>query len=241
MEDKTKAAISDRHNGDEERNNCTANIQNSGETTKQENENFSCQEQETHVSEGTLKDRKGFTFYDSYEEAFSCLENDGDKLAFLTAIVRYGLHREDTHFDKPILKVSWALAKPSLESGWVKAEKGHLGKGTSRNVGNSNASKQYRNNTETIQYNKVKDKVKIKIKDKRESNENALSLSQEVFKKECMSFVDKHPYTKELVVEFYRYYSMTTPDGRILKETLPAWDTETMLRKWYKNEWNKNH
>lgn len=46
---------------------------------------------------------------------------------------------------------------------------------------------------------------------------------------------------KQTKQEFFNHYAQPTPDGKMLLQTYPAWDTKTRIQKWINSKKNKNY
>ena len=86
-------------------------------------------------------------FYRSFYGALKACEAE-DRLALYDAIAEYAFLRKEPNFQKSILKMAWVLIHPVLESGWRNYLNSLKGGAP---IGNSNASKQPKNNRKTTE------------------------------------------------------------------------------------------
>ena len=86
-------------------------------------------------------------FYKSFFDALKACEAE-DRLALYDAIAEYAFLRKEPNFQKSILKMAWVLIHPVLESGWRNYLNSLKGGAP---IGNSNASKQPKNNPKTTE------------------------------------------------------------------------------------------
>ena len=124
----------------------------------------------------TPSERKGFTFYRSFAESISLLP-DSDKLVIYEAITRYALDgvEPDVEAFSPFAQLLWTALKPNFEADRRRYENGTRG-GAPK--GNSNASKQPKNNQETTEKqpknnqetSNVNENVNVKVNEKEKEN-----------------------------------------------------------------------
>ena len=93
-----------------------------------------------------MADIKSFTFFASYYEALSCL-NDDDKAKIIVAICDFAFNGKKPKFENPILNGFWKLILPTLSKSIARSISGQKGQGKSKTKANEkqNESKEKTN------------------------------------------------------------------------------------------------
>lgn len=123
--------------------------------------------------------RKQFTFYYSFYDVISCIEEPPVRAEAYDALCRYALMGEKPDFENLSLEAKMAVKAfmPTLDASRKKAQSGSLG-GSKRQA---NASKTQANAKQTESKSKNKDKIEIKTEEKTEIKKELKHESEAAF------------------------------------------------------------
>ena len=123
--------------------------------------------------------RKQFTFYYSFYDVISCIEEPPVRAEAYDALCRYALMGEKPDFENLSLEAKMAVKAfmPTLDASRKKAQSGSLG-GSKRQA---NASKTQANGKQTESKSKNKDKIEIKTEEKTEIKKELKHESEAAF------------------------------------------------------------
>ena len=178
--------------------------------------------------------RKAFNFLRSYFDVLNKLENDKDRLEFLTSIINKQFLNEDPKGLGFIANLCYESQRHQIESsvkGWERASKEPLSTTppTTPPATLSTAKQEEEGQGEVEEKEKEEDKVQLTILN-RESD----------FKNSLQPFLEQ--YGKDLLNDFYLYWTEKKPKGKkMLFELQKTFDIERRLARWSKNNFNNKN
>ena len=173
-----------------------------------------------------LTKRKGFNFFRSYFDVYNELETIQDKVAFIDALLdRQFMGIKPTNL-KGMAKFAYISQTNSIDS-QVKGYEDKTGNILTPTVGGTVGG-----TAPPCQQVEVKEKVKLKI--------NNIDSRKLKFANTLKPFINN--YSKELIREFYNYWTEPNKSNTKFKQELePTWSLERRLETWAKNETNFNN
>lgn len=173
-----------------------------------------------------LTKRKGFNFFRSYFDVYNELETIQDKVAFIDALLdRQFMGIKPTNL-KGMAKFAYTSQTNSIDS-QVKGYEDKTGNILTPTVGGTVGG-----TAPPCQQVEVKEKVKLKI--------NNIDSRKLKFANTLKPFINN--YSKELIREFYNYWTEPNKSNTKFKQELePTWSLERRLETWAKNETNFNN
>ena len=175
-----------------------------------------------------LTKRKGFNFFRSYFDVYNELETIEDKVAFIDALLdRQFMGIKPTNL-KGMAKFAYISQTNSIDS-QVKGYEDKTGNILTPTVGGSVGD-----SLTPCQQVEVKEKVKDINKN------NSIDSRKLKFANTLKPFIDN--YSKELIREFYNYWTEPNKSNTKFKQELErTWSLERRLETWSKNDTNFNN
>lgn len=183
--------------------------------------------------------KDSFVFYRSFWESVKALPLEIQH-EILTAIIEFGLDKQEPQLTDPYANALWQLIKPQLDANWRKFENGCKGaihgvKGGNPNFGKGKTNPYYSKDN-------PKDNPNITPNDNVNDNDNDNVLSlierQEKFREEVLSY--REHFDINMLRKFYTHW--TEPDnktGQTMRwEAEEYWDTLKRLQS-YAVLWQK--
>lgn len=185
-----------------------------------------------------MEQRDYFSFSSDYWQLIVKVP-EGEQLAMMKAVVMYGLYREDTTFNDPLLAVVWLAIRQRLEKGWSNATNGKKGGAP---IGNKNGRKateiQPPLNTPSTE---IQPPLHIEIEKEQEKEKNIYIYEDEVakFEEELKQFTPT--YGRDFIYKFYLNWKEPTKSGKMRKDEEKTWDTATRLAIYKENLQSKRN
>lgn len=192
-----------------------------------------------------MDENRKYTFFESYHNAL-CRVPDEVYGRIVRSMSDYVFNGVEPQLSDPTDLMAWELIKPILAKGVelseIRANAGRAGKGTSRNIGNTNAKR--RNNTNQNKNNTNQNGIGIGIgvgnkestivpkKDRLSLN---LSKRKNNFMESLKPFVEI--YGADMINDFYSYWTEPNKSGTKMRYELEkTWDVKRRLSRWANNK-----
>lgn len=179
--------------------------------------------------------KDSFVFYRSFWESVKALPLEIQH-EILTAIIEFGLDKQEPKFADQYANALWQLIKPQLDANWRKYENGCKGaihgvKGGNPNFGKGKTNPYYSKDNPKDNPN-ITPNDNVNDNDNDNVNDNVLSLEErkENFKKEIQSYSET--FDNDMLLKFYAYWSETNPNGKMRWEAEEYFKLPNRLHTW---------
>lgn len=183
------------------------------------------------------KDKKGFILYADQKALFEQLPNDkaGELIKFIFAYV----NDENPETDDLIINLAFTPIKQQLKRDLIKFEET---KEKRSEAGKAGANKRWQNIANDSKRISDIAKIAVNVNDNVNDNVNVnvkekvidINIRKQEFANSLIPFVDV--YGKDMIREFYDYWSETTLNNKKMKYELEkTWSVERRLKTWSKN------
>jgi len=177
------------------------------------------------------KDKKGFILYADQKALFEQLPNDkaGELIKFIFAYV----NDENPETDDLIINLAFTPIKQQLKRDLIKFEET---KEKRSEAGKAGANKRWQNIANDSKRISDIAKIAVNVNDNVNVKEKVIDINirKQEFANSLIPFVDV--YGKDMIREFYDYWSETTLNNKKIKYELEkTWSTERRLKTWSKN------
>jgi hypothetical protein len=177
------------------------------------------------------KDKKGFILYADQKALFEQLPNDkaGELIKFIFAYV----NDENPETEDLIINLAFTPIKQQLKRDLIKFEET---KGKRSEAGKAGANKRWQNIANDSKRISDIAKIAVNVNDNVNVKEKVIDINirKQEFANSLIPFVDV--YGKDMIREFYDYWSETTLNNKKMKYELEkTWSVERRLKTWSKN------
>jgi len=177
------------------------------------------------------KDKKGFILYADQKALFEQLPNDkaGELIKFIFAYV----NDENPETEDLIINLAFTPIKQQLKRDLIKFEET---KEKRSEAGKAGANKRWQNIANDSKRISDIAKIAVNVNDNVNVKEKVIDINirKQEFANSLIPFVDV--YGKDMIREFYDYWSETTLNNKKMKYELErTWSVERRLKTWSKN------